>query len=66
LLKERALHALEQARKDREAGGSEFHVGRSAAFYEVISLMLSQAENFGIPAEAVSLAGVDAERDFIA
>jgi hypothetical protein len=66
LLKERALEALVQAREERLAGRGEFHIGRSAAFYEVISIMLSQAEGFDIPAEALSLGGVNAERDFIA
>lgn len=66
LLKERALDALEKAREERRTGAGEFHTGRSAAFCEVISIMLSQAEGFQIPAEAMSLAGVDPERDLIA
>ncbi|TZF81967.1 hypothetical protein [Cognatilysobacter lacus] len=66
LLKERALEALAEARRERSDGAGDFQSGRSAALYEVISLMLSQAENFGIPPEALSLGGVDAERDLIA
>lgn len=65
LLKERALEALAQARQEQQEGVGEFHIGRSAAFYEVISLLLSQAENFGITAESLALAGVDPERDLI-
>ena len=66
LLKERALEALAQARQERQGGVGEFHAGRSAAFYEVISIMLSQAENFAITPDRLSLEDVDAERDFIA
>jgi len=66
LLKERALEALEQAREERRTGAGKFHTERSAAFYEVLSIMLSQAEGFQIPAEAIWLGGIDPERDFIA
>lgn len=66
LLKERALKALAQARQEREEGTGEFYAGRSAAYYEVISIMLSQADNFAIALDRLSLDGVDAELDFIA
>lgn len=65
LLKERALETLAQARQEPQEGVGEFHNGRSAAFYEVISPMLGQAKNFGITAESLALAGVDPERDLI-
>ena len=66
LLKERAFEALAQARQERAEGSSEFHNGRSAAFYEVISIMLSQADSFSIAPDRLSLDGIDAERDLIA
>ena len=60
LLKER----LDETKIDSEiAGGRQFEMGRYRAYREVLSLMLSQAEVFEIPPAALSLEGIDRERD---
>lgn len=62
LLRERAEEAVSTAKKHPN---DSFAAGRAAAFYEVVSLMLSQTIGFGIPADDLALAGVDPERDLI-
>ena len=62
LLRER----LEQARQEAEgASGAnrQFEAGRYRAYRELLALMLSQAEAFELPAEALSLQGIDRGRD---
>lgn len=62
LLRERAQEAVAKTRAEPNDG---FSAGRAAAYYEVISLMLSQTVGFGIPADDLALSGVDPERDLI-
>ena len=62
LLRER----LDYARQKTEAAsgpGKQFEAGRYRAYREVLSLMLTQAEAFELPAEALSLQGLDRDRD---
>ena len=40
-----------------------FAEGVAFGYYAVISVMLNQAESFGIPAEDFALEGLDPERD---
>jgi hypothetical protein len=50
-----------------EAGRSEsvYDKGRHFAYYEVISLMVQQADAFGIDLALIGLEGVDPERDLL-
>ena len=65
LLREKAFAAKEQFHAAQTAEQREFHGGRYMAYYEVISLMLSQAESFELPVTKLALQGIDAERDLI-
>ena len=54
LLRERALQAKEDCQKEKH----EFNHGRLMGYYEVISLMIHQAEAFGIELSELNL-GLD-------
>ena len=64
LLREEAFKAKEQY-GSAKADTRSFESGRYMAYHEVISLMLSQAEAFGLPLSMLSLEGVDADRDLL-
>ena len=62
LLRER----LDRARQEAEAAAGpdrQFEAGRYRPYREVLSLMLTQAEAFELPAEALSLEGLERDRD---
>ena len=62
LLRERLDHARQEA--EAASGPSrEFEAGRYRAYREVLSLMLTQAEAFELPVEALSLQDVDRDRE---
>lgn len=42
-----------------------FAARRRLAYYEVVSLMIDQAQVFGISADDIGLAGVDPDRDLV-
>ncbi len=64
-LRERAMEA-KSARKTAEGTDSEeFQSGRWMAYYEVMSLLVSQAESFEMPVEDLHLEGFDADRDLL-
>ena len=64
LLRERAFEAKASFHAaDKESRG--FESGRYMAYYEVLALMLSQAQAFDLPLSMLALDGVDAERDLI-
>jgi hypothetical protein len=65
LVREAAVEAKLQASAAGGTGSEGFEVGRLQAYWEVVSLMLSQATAFGIPAEDLGLAGVDPDRDLM-
>ena len=65
LLKERALEAKVEFHAATEGSSKDFQGGRYMAYYEVISLVLSQAEAFGISADSLALQGIDPERDLL-
>ena len=65
LLKERALEAKRDFHGAEVGCGKEFKGGRYMAYYEVISLILSQAEAFGISARALAIEDLDPERDLL-
>jgi hypothetical protein len=61
LIREKAFEA--KATKDQT--NDPFDIGRLAAYHEVVSLMLSQADQFRLGAESVRLEGVDPDRDLL-
>ena len=65
LLRERAFAAKEQCRAFQTTDQRAFESGRYMAYYEVISLMLSQAQALQLPADKLALQGVDADRDLL-
>ncbi len=66
LLKEYALES--KKRRDSERKGSDdylFQAGRNMAYFEVISLIQNQAENFGIDLEKLNLRGINPMKDLL-
>ena len=57
---------LEKAKTARiAAANSDYDKGRQYALYEIISLMIQQADAFGIDKATLGLADVDPERDLL-
>ena len=42
-----------------------YQLGRLMAFHEIVSLMQSQAQVFGIPLSAIGLADINPEKDLL-
>ena len=63
LLKEKAFEA--KGSKENDSAGKDYNLGRSMAFYEVISLMQQQAQAFGIPLNEIALADINPDRDLL-
>jgi hypothetical protein len=61
LIKEAALSAKAEAAADP----GDYTRGQLMAFYEVVSLMQSQAVAFEMPFEQLSLEGFDPDRDLL-
>ena len=59
----RELLEMAKAAKAAAHSGSDFDKGRHIAFYEVVSLLVQQADAFGIDRTAIGLELVDPERD---
>lgn len=53
------------AKAEAARSGSEYDKGRHFALYEVISLLIQQADAFGVERKAIGLAEVDPERDLL-
>lgn len=62
LLREMATDARDRA---KGPSATQFDLGYMAGFHRVVSLMQQQAEAFGIPVDAVSLQGIDPDRDLV-
>ena len=62
MLRERLTEA-EHCAKSAKDSRREFELGRYRAYREVLALMLSQADAFGIPPGNLSLQGLDRSRD---
>ena len=62
LLRERAVAARDRAREN----SSEFQCGVAHAYYEVMSLIESQADSFGLPLEDAGLKGFDVDKELLA
>ena len=65
LLKEQAFAAKERFHAAPEGTAKDFEGGRYMAYYEVISLLLNQAEAFGIAPNLLALQGLDPERELL-
>jgi hypothetical protein len=59
------LEKAHAARTDAARSGSDYDKGRHFALYEVISLLVQQADAFGIDRTAIGLGRVDPERDLL-
>ena len=60
--------ALEAKRRYQAAKGTEneaYEAGRSFAFYEVMSLLVMQAQSFQMPVEDLRIQGLDPDRDLL-
>ncbi len=59
------LEKARAAKNDAVRSKSGYDKGRQFAFYEAVSLLVQQAEAFGIDPADVGLQGVDPERDLL-
>ncbi len=66
LLKEEAIAAKQRTLVAEGSNEHGFELGRLTAYYEILSIMKSQASAFGISVEAVSLADIDPDSDLLA
>lgn len=65
LLRERALEAKQSAVAAKGTADESFQTGRLMAYYEVLSLIISQAETFHLPVEDLRLGGLNPDRDLL-
>ena len=65
LLREEALKAKRAESAAKGTDDEAFQSGRSYAFYEVMSLLVSQAEAFQLPIEDLHIEGLDPDRDLL-
>jgi hypothetical protein len=65
LLRDQALEAKERRQQARGTDNEAFESGRATAYYEVMSLLVSQAESFQLPIEDLHLEGLDPDRDLL-
>lgn len=62
------LSRAHEARAEREGAQGDdrpYAAGRAMALYEVLSLLVQQAQAFGVDPEAIGLGGVDPDRDLL-
>ena len=62
LIRDRAFEAKTSR---QESANEDYHIGRLMAYYEVISLMIHQAEVFGIELSEINLTEIDPGRDLL-
>ncbi len=65
LLREDALAAKAAHVKARGTDDAAYEAGRAMAYYEVITLLIAQAEAFGLPVEDLRLDGLDPDRELL-
>ena len=63
LLRERAMEAKDSRDKARGTDEEAYESGRAMAYYEVMSLMVSETASFQLPIEDLHLEGLDTDRD---
>ena len=59
------MERAKNAQADAAQSVSDYDKGRHFALYEVISLLIQQADAFGIDRASIGLEGVDADRDLL-
>ena len=59
------IERAKAAKADAASSRSDYDKGRLFALYEVISLLVQQADAFGVDRVAIGLENVDAERDLL-
>jgi len=64
-LREQALEAKERRQQARGTDNEDFESGRATAYYEIMSLLASQAESFHLAIEDLHLEGFDPDRDLL-
>jgi len=65
LLREEALRAKQAFQASKGTGDEAFQSGRVMAYYEVLSLIVNQAQSFGVPIADLHLAGLNLDRDLL-
>ena len=65
LLREQAFLAKERLDLSKGTASEQFESGRNMAYYEMLSLMLSQAKAFQIPISQLALQDIDPDRDLL-
>jgi hypothetical protein len=65
LVRERAVEAKHQREDVRGTPSFSFEDGRAMAYYEVVSLLLGQADVFGLAAGDLRMEGLDPDRDLL-
>lgn len=64
-LREHAFEAKQRFHAADSSDSRDFEAGRYMAYYEVISLMLRQAESFNLSPKKIALDGIDPEADLL-
>jgi hypothetical protein len=65
LLREEALKARQAFQAAKGTPDAAFQSGRLMAYYEVLSLVVSQAQSFNVPVADLHLNGLDLDRDLL-
>ena len=65
-LREEALRAKQAFQAAKGTDDKAYQSGRLMAYYEVLSLVISQAKAFGLPMGDLHLDGLDPDRDLLA
>ena len=65
LLREQALDAKKSYETAKATDDEAFHSGQLAAYYAVMSLLISQAQSFHLPVEDLHLNGLNPDRDLL-
>jgi hypothetical protein len=65
LLREEALKARQAFQAEKGTPDAAFQSGRLMAYYEVLSLVISQAQSFNVPVADLHLSGLDPDRDLL-
>jgi hypothetical protein len=64
-LRDKALQAKKAHAAAKGTEDEAFQAGRSLAYYEVMSLLISQAESFQLPIKDLHLEGLNPDRDLL-
>jgi hypothetical protein len=65
LLREQALEAKQALRAAKGTADEAFQAGRLMAYYEVLSLLVSQARTFELPIADLHIEGLEPDRDLL-